>query len=403
MVIQYTIPDNWMKYDPIQIANHLVGAKSAVMSLLAVPYQKRWADELQTVQLKREVAGTSRIEGADFTEGEFEAVMNESPEEMFTRSQKQAAASKRAYRWIADLPTDITVNKTLILNIHEIIVRGADDDHCAPGKLRGPDQNVTFGSPKHRGVPGGRDCEKAFDQLCDVIEKGVRGHDPLVVALAAHYHFVAMHPFEDGNGRTARALEALFLQRCGLKDSLFIAMSNYYYEEKTRYLQSLNAVRAGEHDLTPFLEFALNGIEIQCRRLFNEINSHLKRALFRNMMYELFNRLKSKRKRVMVQRQIEILLLLLERDMEFGEIWDRVRPSYSDLKKPVEALTRDLNGLLALKTIHFEKVSRKRTLLRVNLDWPTEISETEFFGDRSNILNDSLQLRELDTIGWSRL
>ena len=38
-----------------------------------------------------------------------------------------------------------------------------------------------------------------------------------------------MHPFVDGNGRTARALEALMLQRAGLRDSSFIAMSNYYY------------------------------------------------------------------------------------------------------------------------------------------------------------------------------
>jgi Fic family protein len=41
-----------------------------------------------------------------------------------------------------------------------------------------------------------------------------------------------MHPFLDGNGRTARALEALMLQRTGLRDTLLIAMSNYSYEQK---------------------------------------------------------------------------------------------------------------------------------------------------------------------------
>jgi Fic family protein len=48
-----------------------------------------------------------------------------------------------------------------------------------------------------------------------------------------------MHPFLDGNGRTARALEAFILQKVGLKDSLFIAMSNYYYEEKNEYLKDV--------------------------------------------------------------------------------------------------------------------------------------------------------------------
>lgn len=68
-------------------------------------------------------------------------------------------------------------------------------------------------------------------------------HDPLIQALALHYHFAAMHPFMDGNGRTARALEALVLQRAGLTDKAFIAMSNYYYDEKNAYVSSLSEVR----------------------------------------------------------------------------------------------------------------------------------------------------------------
>ncbi len=147
----------------------------------------------------------------------------------------------------------------------------------------------------------------------------MRGHDPLVRALAAHYHLAAIHPFLDGNGRTARAMEAFFLQRCGLRDTLFIAMSNYY-EEKNPYLQALADVRANGHDLTPFLSFGLKGIELQCRRLFDEIRVNVSRALYRNLMFDLFNRLKSARKRVIAERQIKILTLLLDRTMTFGEL-----------------------------------------------------------------------------------
>lgn len=128
-----------------------------------------------------------------------------------------------------------------------------------------------------------------------------------------------MHPFLDGNGRTARAMEAFFLQRCGLRDTLFIAMSNYY-EEKNSYLQALADVRANGHDLTPFLSFGLKGIELQCRRLFDEIRVNVSRALYRNLMFDLFNRLKSARKRVIAERQIKILTLLLDRTMTFGEL-----------------------------------------------------------------------------------
>ena len=108
----------------------------------------------------------------------------------------------------------------------------------------------------------------------------------IIQALAAHYHFVAMHPFLDGNGRSGRALEALMLQRAGLKDICFIAMSNYYYDEKNSNLNSLSASRAKQHDLTPFLKFALEGISLQSRRVFNEIKMKVQKEMFRNIMYD---------------------------------------------------------------------------------------------------------------------
>jgi len=127
------------------------------------------------------------------------------------------------------------------------------------------------------------------------VQREFSEHDPLIQALALHYHFAAMHAFLDGNGRAARALEAVMLQRVGLRDTLFIAMSNYYYEEKTNYLKSLAEVRAADHDLTPFLAFGLRGVEIQCHHLFVEIRKNVAKALFRNVMFDLFNRLRTAR------------------------------------------------------------------------------------------------------------
>ena len=204
-------------------------------------------------------------------------------------------------------------------------------------------------------------------------------HDPLVRALAAHYHFAAMHPFLDGNGRTARAMEAFFLQRCSLRDTLFIAMSNYYYEEKNSYLQALADVRANNHDLTPFLCFGLKGIELQCRRLFEEIRVNVSKALYRNLMFDLFNRLKSARKRVIAERQIRILTLLLEQTMTFDELIDATESTYRTLKNPIRALIRDINGLIQLQAIAARRLGEDKYEISVRLEWPTEITETEFF------------------------
>ena len=316
--------------------------------------------------------------------------MSDSPEEMLTRSQRQAHAAKNTYLWIASIPDDRPLNVELVKEIHLRIVRGADDDHCEPGKLRVTDDNVTFGQPRHRGVSGGDECRTAFEQLVAVLQNEYQEHNPLIRALAAHYHFAAMHPFLDGNGRTARALEALLLQRAGLRDFCFIAMSNYYYDEKTNYLASLAAVRAQDHDLTPFLKFGLKGIAVQSKRVLGEIKRAVAKAVYRDTMYDLFNRLLSPRKRVFGDRQLAILNLLLEFDeIELNDLRNRTKHLYAKLTKQREAFNRDINGLLAVKAIYInmklDKITGSYVGFGPRLEWPTEISETDFLERMKNL------------------
>ncbi|HTJ78004.1 MAG TPA: Fic family protein [Rariglobus sp.] len=380
MIVRYEPPRDWIKYDRLAILDELMAAKAAMLALTQIPYQRSWADELQKVQLKREVAGTSRIEGAEFTEKELEAAMRETPEQLETRSQRQAAAAVLTYRWIAQLPSDRPVDVPLICDVHRRMVSNCDDDHCAPGRMRERDQNVTFGAPRHRGCEGGDECQRMMESLVEAARTRYHDHDPLLQALALHYHFAAMHPFLDGNGRTARALEAILLRRTGLRDTLFIAMSNYYYEQKTGYLNALNDTRAGDHDLTVFFKFALKGVESQCRRLFGEIRLQVTKALFRNTMTDLFGRLQSPRKRALSARHVQLLNLFLdEEEMLLTTVTERTRHFYR-VSNPYRALIRDLNYLIGLNAIAAKRLpDNGGFLLSINLEWPTQITETEFF------------------------
>jgi Fic family protein len=165
-----------------------------------------------------------------------------------------------------------------------------------------------------------------------------------------------------------------------LRDSLFIAMSNHYYENKAAYLQALNDTRAAGHDLTPFLQFARKGIESQCRRLLAEIRLQLQKALYRNTVADLFGRLKSPRKPVMSARHVQILTLLLDEEaLTLPDLARRTAHIYT-VKNPMKALLRDLNYLLSLQAMSAQKRDDPPGhLLAVNLDWPTQITETEFF------------------------
>ncbi len=380
MVVRYQKPAAWIRYNPLALFDVLTDAKAAVMALTSIPYQKSWAEEFQKVQLKHEVAGTSRIEGADFTERELDAaLLDETPAEALSRSQRQARSAVNTYRWIANLPDARSVDCDLVREIHRRIVTGCDDDHCPPGQLRASDQNVIFGAPRHRSVEGGTDCEIAFVDLCDAVEREFRAHDLLIQSLAFHYHLGAMHPFLDGNGRTARAVQALLLQRAGLRDEIFIAMSNYYYDEKTGYLSVLSETAANDHDLTPFLIFGLKGIAAQCRRLLDEIRNQVSKTIFKDVMYDLFTRLESTKKRVIARRQVEILKILLEKEsMDLFELYKTVTHHYK-VKNPWKAYIRDLDYLINLRAIDARKSGNDLVRVRVKLEWGAEITETAFF------------------------
>ncbi len=377
MAVPYRLPDSWIKYNRDEIFDELLEAKVAIRALTTTPFQRDWVQELQKLQFKMEIAGTSRIEGAEFTDTELSQLLDDGldPE---TRSLKQAQAAAETYYWIAELPDDRPIDQDLICEIHRRMVTGCDDDHCEPGRVRSRDHNVVFGVPPHRGCEGGEPCEAAVRSLAQAVRKEYLGHDPLVRAMAVHYHFAAMHPFEDGNGRTARAIEALLLQRAGLRDSAFIAQSNYYYLEKSQYLAVLAEVRAQNHDLTAFIKFGLSGVASQCDRLLSKIKIEIKKAIFRNTMFDLFGLLKSPKKRVLATRQLEILKLLLRSSLPLSELIRLTRPNYSKLKNEDLAVVRDLNGLMEIGAITARETGEDAFLVEANLDWPSQIEESDF-------------------------
>ena len=124
--------------------------------------------------------------------------------------------------------------------------------------------------------------------------------------------------------------------------------------------------------------FGLKGIAVQCQRLLSEIQTHVAKALFRNVMFDLFHRLRTPRKRVIIDRQIEILKLLLQRERTLTELSSKMDHVYNSMKRPHTVIIRDLNALIELGAIKATS-HKKDYLLEVRLAWPTEITETEFF------------------------
>jgi Fic family protein len=96
--------------------------------------------------------------------------------------------------------------------------------------------------------------------------------DPLVRLAVQHYQFEAIHPFTDGNGRTGRILNILFLVQHGLLDSPILYLSRYIIQNKAAYYQLLQTVTR-DQDWAPWILFILDGVEETCTWTTDKIKS----------------------------------------------------------------------------------------------------------------------------------
>jgi Fic family protein len=86
--------------------------------------------------------------------------------------------------------------------------------------------------------------------------------DPVIMAGVAHYEFVRIHPFVDGNGRTARVIAALILRIRGFDTKQFFCLDDYYDMDRSEYYQALKTVDPQKRDLTRWLEYFVEGLAV---------------------------------------------------------------------------------------------------------------------------------------------
>jgi Fic family protein len=87
------------------------------------------------------------------------------------------------------------------------------------------------------------------------------GHDPVLKAALAHLWFVTVHPFDDGNGRIARAIADMALARSEQSPQRFYSMSAQIRLERNAYYDILEATQKGDLDITAWLEWFLECLD----------------------------------------------------------------------------------------------------------------------------------------------
>jgi len=102
--------------------------------------------------------------------------------------------------------------------------------------------------------------------------------DPVIKAAMAHFRFVTIHPFEDGNGRIARAIADMALARADGRPERFYSMSAQIEAERRAYYEVLEASQKGGLDITPWLRWFLECLSRALTRAEGTLAAVLRKA-----------------------------------------------------------------------------------------------------------------------------
>ena len=293
------------------------GYKQAALNLALPP---EWHEQLDRLNRIRAVHGTTAIEGNPFSEAEVGFQLAEAQQESafprLSREQLQVRNADKAQTWVRQRFVSGSHPVTLedILIMHRLVTLGSDEGHNVPGQLRS--YSVTVGSNEMGGIHYGAPYETLGVLMQDFIKflhsRVYQRCHPVVKALLAHFFLVTVHPFGDGNGRVSRLLEAGILFQSDYNVHGFYGLSNYFYRNEEEYKQMLQESRRGKpFDVTPFIAFGVKGFAEELNGINNFVKTKLNRLVYRQMMERNRHIRLSPRRRVLNDREFNLLSFLL--------------------------------------------------------------------------------------------
>ena len=106
--------------------------------------------------------------------------------------------------------------------------------------------------------------------------------DPVIKAAIAHFWFIIIHPFDDGNGRIARAIADMLLARAEKSTERFYSMSSQILAERKQYYEVLQKVQHSDGDITDWLVWFLNCLQKSLLQTTVTVQKILLKASFWN-------------------------------------------------------------------------------------------------------------------------
>ena len=301
----------------------LVSIEAYKEASLNLVFPQEWQNQLDKLNRVRAVHGTTAIEGNPLSEAEVAQQMERLEQQNYddkgktaTKEQLQIRNAGEAQAWVKKrfLPDSPPVGLRDILTMHEMITRDSDTRNNIPRELRS--FSVTVGTEDlggvHRGAPHER-LPHLMEEYIDFINSRRLDDDhPVIRALLAHFFLVTIHPFGDGNGRVSRLVEAGILFQLGYNVHGFYGLSNYFYRHEQEYKSVLQQCRKSQpFDVTPFIRFGVAGFASEFKGINNFVKARINRLVYRTMIIRAFSKRMGPRRRLLNQREYNLLDFLL--------------------------------------------------------------------------------------------
>lgn len=233
----------------------------------AVKLKEDWIADMQKKALILESHYSTHIEGTalsleqakDILEGRV--VKGVRPDD-----KKELLNYKKAMDFISKyLGKEDPISEGLMRELHKILVKDVRGGQADPGNYRKV-QNYVVNSRTKEVIytpPPPLEVPHLMHEFAGWLNKGLKDISPILIAGIVQFQFVHIHPFIDGNGRTARLLSTLILYKTGYDFKRLFTISEYYDKDRPTYYLAIQSVRKNNMDMTAWLDYFVEGLRSQ--------------------------------------------------------------------------------------------------------------------------------------------
>jgi Fic family protein len=351
-------------------------AASKCEHVAGVPLAPDVAEKMHQVYLAKGAAATTAIEGNTLSEKEAEAVISGALK-LPPSQQYLANEINNIVEAFNEITTTISrdgawkLDIDFLKRINRLVLKGLDvEPEVIPGEIR--THKVVVG--RYRCAPP-EDCDYLLERMCSMLNDFPIPDDQkhsysLIKASLAHLYFVWIHPFGDGNGRTARLLELYILLSSGLAQPTGHLLSNHYNKTRQKYYESLERAVESPAKVIEFIRYSVIGFLEGLREQIASIREQQWQVAWVNYVHETFHDRNSPSD--VRRRHIVLALSQAPQPVPMSKITTltpEVAIAYSG--KTPKTVVRDINALMEMGLVAKRRgqLRAKRELILAFLPW----------------------------------